>query len=353
MQSISGLSRKTQYKLLLIAVVGLLFASLMFLNGCGSSKDIAAKVNGEFITTKTLDAEVEKMALNASGETMSDSQKLQLRSAVLEELISQKLLEKEAKRLKIEVSPDEIDSAIELLKARYADDKAFEEALKKSGLDQSGMREQVRWQLIATKVVEREYPEGSLSDEEILNYYEENAENFKVKAGKRASHILYSLKDKDKAEAALENIKKGEDFEAIAKRDSIDGGTKQRGGDLGWLVGTYVPEFQAAVDKLKVGDAPLLVKSMYGYHIVLVTDERSDAPNTIENNREEVERACLAAKRSSGLNTLLSKWVKEAKIEVLDTQVLNFQNQVLGQDKSRAEGTIQLEADDADETTTP
>jgi parvulin-like peptidyl-prolyl isomerase len=87
-------------------------------------------------------------------------------------------------------------------------------------------------------------------------------------------------KQKEKAQALLERVKKGESFEKIASEFSDDSQSKVNGGDLGWFgKGRMDPAFEAAAFALQKGQTSgELVKSRYGYHIIRVDDRRMAPP---------------------------------------------------------------------------
>ena len=90
----------------------------------------------------------------------------------------------------------------------------------------------------------------------------------------RAAHIL--VDKEDEAKAIIARLKKGEKFDAIAKKSSKDPGSGAKGGDLDWAnPASYVPEFSQVLVKLNKGqltDTP--VKSQFGYHIIRLDDTR-------------------------------------------------------------------------------
>jgi len=93
----------------------------------------------------------------------------------------------------------------------------------------------------------------------------------------RARHIL--VEGEDEAKGLITQIKAGGSFEELAQKHSTDKGSGANGGDLDFAkADSYVPEFGAAMSKLKKGemtDAP--VKSQFGWHIIRLEDTR-DAP---------------------------------------------------------------------------
>lgn len=89
----------------------------------------------------------------------------------------------------------------------------------------------------------------------------------------RASHILVA--DKAKADDLLAQVKAGGDFAALARANSTDPGSKDKGGDLGYFGrGAMVAPFDAAAFS-NDGLVPDLVQSQFGYHIIKVTGSKS------------------------------------------------------------------------------
>jgi peptidyl-prolyl cis-trans isomerase C len=90
----------------------------------------------------------------------------------------------------------------------------------------------------------------------------------------RASHIL--VEKEDEAKALIAQIKGGAKFEDLARKNSKDPGSGEKGGDLDFAkADAYVPEFGQAMAKLKKGEMTQEpVKSQFGYHIIRLDDTR-------------------------------------------------------------------------------
>jgi peptidyl-prolyl cis-trans isomerase D len=122
------------------------------------------------------------------------------------------------------------------------------------------------------------------SDADLKKYYDDNVARFRTAEQIRASHILIaapassSAADKAKAKARAEEIDKQvkahpDQFAALAKQDSQDPGSAEKGGDLGYFgPGMMVKPFEDAAQKLKKGEISDVVQSDFGYHVIQVTD---------------------------------------------------------------------------------
>ena len=121
---------------------------------------------------------------------------------------------------------------------------------------------------------------------EIETYYQNNQEKFGQPKRIKVRHILVKSDSKDsealaqarkKAESIREDALKGKDFAQLAKQYSEDPGTKDSGGDLGYITrGQVVPEFEEAAFSLQVGGISNIIQTPYGLHIVKV-DEIQEA----------------------------------------------------------------------------
>ncbi|RKX86028.1 MAG: peptidylprolyl isomerase [Spirochaetes bacterium] len=82
------------------------------------------------------------------------------------------------------------------------------------------------------------------------------------------------VKDRALAERLLKDVKKGKNFQALA-RDFSTCPSKAKGGDLGWFgPGKMAKPFEDAVKKLRHGAVSGIVKTQFGYHIIKKTGER-------------------------------------------------------------------------------
>jgi peptidyl-prolyl cis-trans isomerase C len=106
----------------------------------------------------------------------------------------------------------------------------------------------------------------------------------------RARHIL--VEKEEQAVALIKQLKGGAKFDELAKKNSKDPGSGEKGGDLDFAApGAYVPEFSQAMVKLKKGemtDTP--VKSQFGYHIIKLEDTRDAKFPPIEEVKPQIQQ---------------------------------------------------------------
>ncbi len=151
----------------------------------------------------------------------------------------------------------------------------YNEAIK-SGYDKN---EEVKKQiaLVSKQVVMKNFMENKaknlISDEDMKAAYAEKVAAAKGQEEVKARHIL--VPTEEEAKKLAEQLKKGGDFEKLAKEKSSDKGSGANGGELGWFTKEkMVPEFAEAAFKLKKGESSEPVKSEFGWHIIQVEDRR-------------------------------------------------------------------------------
>ncbi len=138
----------------------------------------------------------------------------------------------------------------------------------------------------------------TIDPSKIEEYYQDNIEKYQIPEKRHARHILLKAGEEDskerhqeqakKAEEIRELAKKGEDFSALAKEYS-EGPSKDSGGDLGFFsAGQMVAPFDKAVFAMQPGDISEVVKTQFGYHIILLEDIQPAETIPLEKVRDEI-----------------------------------------------------------------
>lgn len=137
----------------------------------------------------------------------------------------------------------------------------------------------------------------AVPEDELKKYYNENLSRYTQAEERRASHILVKAeksapaaereKAKAKAEALLAEVRKNPaSFAEVAKKNSDDPGSAQRGGDLDFFArGAMVKPFEDAVFSMKPGELSSVVESDFGFHIIRLAGVRGGTVQPYEQVR--------------------------------------------------------------------
>lgn len=172
----------------------------------------------------------------------------------------------------------------------------YKEALK-AGFDKDPgvlkRLEDMKKQIILQGYMESKSKE-LVSDAALKKAYDEKVKNGAGQEEVKARHIL--VKTEDEAKKIVAELKKGGDFDKIAREKSTDKASGAQGGDLGWFTkDKMVPEFADAAFALKKGEVSAPVKSGFGWHIIKLEDRRTVQPASFEESKDEL-RAEVAEK---------------------------------------------------------
>jgi len=216
-----------------------------------------------------------------------------LGKSVLNELIDEEILVQKAKEMKLESTESDVTAAadrqIKAARAQFQSDEEYRTELRKAGFGtpeeyRKGLIEQYRRQNLQQRAfaeLRKKAKPVNVTEEEITAAFERSRADLQKRPATVtfrqivvAPHASPAAKAKAKAHAdsLLTEIRKGGDFEQIAKRESMDQGTKQLGGDLGWnrRGGGLVPEFEMVMFALRPGDVSPVIETAFGYHIIRV-----------------------------------------------------------------------------------
>ncbi len=152
---------------------------------------------------------------------------------------------------------------------------------------------------------------AKISDAELQKQYQENIDSYRLPERVEVRHILIKTQGKPKDEAAklkvkaediLKQLQHGGNFAELAKKNSEDPGSAEKGGELGWIVrGQTVASFEKTAFSLKPGELSGVIETEYGYHILQVENKQPAHTQSFE----EVKPQLLAdAQKQAGSDNL-------------------------------------------------
>ena len=281
---------------------------------------IVATVDGEPITAH----EVKRYADERGAENATESQ-------VLEALITDKMLEKEAGAQGIAARDDEVDGYVAQVKQRgHLDDEQFKQALSNQGLTVESYRAHVKKEIEKTSLVNREIRQRvNVSPQEIKRYYEAHLDDYVTSERVKVRDILFRIDDRDgpdaaaKAKAKAEEVRKlaldGRDFGALAAQYS-----EGPGADKGGLLGTFTKgEMESALDDaafdLEPGRISPIIETPRGYHIIRVDEVIPAGHKKLEDVQDEIRDALYGDAVQNRFSDFLAKGLRERHhVEILN-----------------------------------
>ena len=255
---------------------------------------VAAIVGDQAILISEVLAEVNRR--RAAGVPVNNANDLaQLESRVVEELVEGELLVQKAKLEKVEANEADVTRTLDenqkKVRSQFQTDAEFRAALKEAGFGAVD-----EWRKLQTDLIKRDNLQRDLvqklrrdgkmtavnvSESEVSDAFTSNKERLprkEARVGLRQIVIATrpSEESKRRARAKADSVRAElelhpNDFEIIAKKESMDPGSKELGGDLGWnRRGRMVPEFDRVMFALNPGVISPVFESAFGFHIVRV-----------------------------------------------------------------------------------
>ena len=226
------------------------------------------------------------------GERISGNTKC----AVLKDLITNKLLVAKAEIDSVLVEDGQVDqelnSRMALIINQVGSEDEIEKYYNKTIAEfKKELFDDIKEQLIVRKMRQEILADVVVSPEEVKDFYESVPSDslpyfstqVKVSQIVKVPEVGKEQKDKTRGELLKirDKILNGESFEILATLNSQDPGSAQNGGNLGFVGrGTFQPEFEAAVFKLKEGEISMPIETEFGFHLIQLVEKRGNLFNS-------------------------------------------------------------------------
>jgi peptidyl-prolyl cis-trans isomerase SurA len=312
------------------------------------SADTWATVDGREITREQVERTFKRT--RDSSQPLSPEEELTAKLSLLNELIVQEVLLNKANALKVTVADSEVDTAFNNAKKNIPDD-AFQQELSRRGITPADLREGLRRELLAQKVVNQEVSAGAaVTDQEINEFFTTNRAQFNV--AEETYHLAQIVvtpgrdgqvtnrtgDDATTPQAAvtkvkmlMERLQAGADFRDLAVAYSEDPESSPRGGDVGFVPASQVRQSPPPLRDAVLNKSPgsVNVATMNGmYTLVLVVAHempgqrdlstpgvKDGITNTLRGRKEQLLRAAYvtAAQDEAQVDNYLARRLVESK----------------------------------------
>jgi len=309
-------------------------------------EEIIARVNNSIITR----ADVRKARQELYGEAQQQPNQAQAEQQakdhekdILRDLIDQQLLLSKAQELGISADTDLVKKLDDLRKQMHADSmEDLEKAAESQGISFEDFKQNLKNNIITQKVISQEVGGHiTVSNAEIQQYYDQHKAEMERPEQVRLSEILISTQTtpevknakgenalpgapspevveqaKAKADQVYEMLKKGGNFDDLAKKYS-NGPTSSVGGDLEYFKrGTMSKELESKVFDMPAGQYTEPIRTNQGFVILKVTEHQSAGVPPLKEVENQINEQIYVTKMQPALRDYLTKLREEAYIDI-------------------------------------
>ena len=291
---------------------------------------IVAKVNSDIITLRDLNTSIKKLTGSSVKDLQRQNEKkfYQIRRAILDNLINQKIAEQQIIKLGIKVTAKDVKAAIEKVKTENnLTQEELINSLKQEGVSLEEYKNDIEKEIKRYQLVNYEVKSKIvITEEELKNHYNSHVKEYTEVPQVRLQRIFLKVRstndkkeiDRIKAIGAeiLERLKQGEDFSMVAKKYS-QGPAGPEGGDLGWLkVNQLESVLKEKITRLSVGQYTDLDFSEPGFQIIRLAEENKGGLKPFEKIRDAIHSKLFKEKVEKRYSEWLHKLRKESFIKI-------------------------------------
>lgn len=339
------------------AVVAFVAALPFVLSACGpkagtNGKDVAATVNGKEITLAEVDRIINQQT---QGQQLPTLQQASARLQALDNLIQREAVYLRAEKEKTVPTDDELNTYLSQQKQQYTAEE-WAKKLNENKLTEEQVRNEARKDLSINKLQEKLFGKITIRDQEIVDFYNNNREQFVNPRGVSLADIVTDPRDsggayqndaKSDAEAAAKinglsaQLKTGADFATVARAYSEDQ-SSIHGGDIGFakeedLKQTGFPPdlINRLFSTMKVGDITEPIHFPDGRWVIfkLTSRQLETKPLALEDAgvRDQIKQALIEQRQSVLQQALIRNAMSDATVvNKLAESMLNDPNMLGG-----------------------
>ena len=289
-----------------------------FSAGAAVVEQLIVVINGEPYTLSSLNS----YAKSKMGRSFPNGSLDQINATdreVLEQFITDKLLESEVREAGISITDGDVNRYIDQVKKnnRLSDDD-LKTALAREGQTLDSYKASVKSEMEKSEIIDRQVKRKvTITDDDVERYYKANSNKYRSDERAHIRHILLALpanaspeRVQDvmaKATELYKRIQAGEDFAELAKENS-EGAGQADGGDIGWIKrGSLIPGLeQVAFEKLSVGQVSEPFRTSMGVHIVKLEAREAGAVLPLSTVAPRIKEELL----NKALEERFAKWMK-------------------------------------------
>jgi len=245
----------------------------------------------------------------------------QLKVSIIDYLVQNEVIKQQAAEMKVTVTQKQLDERVKQVTDQVGGQKKLDDLLKKQGVSLEQLNSQLESQMLQEAVRTKVGENTKVTEAQIKAYFDDpkNESQFIVADSVDARHVLLDAKNKAEAlkvQKLLAADPSDANWAKVAKKYSIDPGTKDKGGSLGsFPKGRMVPEFDKVAFSIKQGVISAPVKSQFGWHVIEVTKKTPGSSQTFEEAKSMIEQSLKSQVQAKAWETWLADAEKQAAIK--------------------------------------
>ena len=305
---------------------------------------LVARVNGVDIESKYIEfrlSQIEKLALKTAKRPLTVEEKNSIVKGLIEKEVVRELVNQQGEKENLKIEPELIEKELKTLRALYTSEEEFNNAMKSRNINLEEIKKAIQIDINKNHLLNAEI-KGKInppSDEEVKKFYEDNKSKFQRPEAYHTRHILAAYfppeavrnqtieelkKNKEyfariaeeKIDKVIEELKKGADFEKLAKNLSDDESSRENGGDLDFnYKGSFETSFNEAIEKLNPGETSGKIKTRFGFHVIQLVEKRPSEMAPFTEMKPEIQKYLYIKEAKKNVSSFIEKLKQTADIQ--------------------------------------
>ena len=305
---------------------------------------LVARVNGVDIESNWIEFrlnQIVKLTFKKAKRPLTAIEKNSIVKGLIEIEVVRELVNQQGGKEDLKIDPELIEKELKKLRAIYASEEEFNNALKSRNINLKRIKKAIQIDIYKNQLLNAEIKAkvNPPSDEEVKKFYEDNKSRFQRPEAYHTRHILAAYfppkavrnqtieelkKNKEyfariaeeKIDKVIEELKKGANFEKLAKNLSDDEASRENGGDLDFnYKGSFETGFNEAIEKLNPGETSEKITTRFGFHVIQLIEKRPSEMAPYTELKPEIQNYLLIKQAKKIAPSYIEKLKQTADIE--------------------------------------
>lgn len=300
---------------------------------------LVARVNGVDIESKYIEFRLSQITRTIN-RPLTVKEKTSIVKDLIEKEVVRELVNQQGEKENLKIDSGLIEKELKALRANYASEEEFNNALKARNINLEDIKKSMQIDINARQLLNAQIQgKINITDDEVKKYYEDNKSKFQRPEAYHTRHILaayfppealrnqtieelkknkeyFARLAEEKIDKVIEELKKGADFEELAKTQSDDESSRENGGDLDFIYkGIFDASFDEAAGKLKPDEISGKIKTRFGYHVIQLIEKKPSEMAPFDEMKPGIQKHLFLEAAKKHVASYVEKLKQTAKIE--------------------------------------